>query len=122
MELARIQPGRREGADILGDPNEECDQRPADQQRHAAMEAPDLEVDETASKHEKACQKQNRPKVGDIVMPEKVRIDRPGKDQCSPKWRMVRETEIEKPSRARDIATDTSVHKAGEKWHAAYSQ
>src|SRR3546814_3671442 len=117
--LAGIGPRAREGADILGQPDEQRDKAPADEERHAAMEMERSEPDLTAPEQQRGRREEKPADIVQPVMREEVDVDRGGQRIAGPDGRIARIAEIEDAPDARDIAADCGIHEAREEWHRA---
>src|SRR3546814_12378162 len=117
--LAGIVQRAREGADILGQPDEQRDKAPADEERHAAMEVERAEPDLTAPEQQRGRREEEPADIVQPVIREKVDVDRGGERIAGPDGRIARIAEIEDAPDERDIAADRGINEAREERHRA---
>src|SRR3546814_16267171 len=112
--LAGIGPRAREGADILGQPDEQRDKAPADEERHAAMEVERAEPDLTAPEQQRGRREEEPADIVKPAMREKVDVDRGGERQAGTDGRIGRIAENREAPAARDkIERGTGEERVG---------
>src|SRR3546814_12934953 len=113
--LAGIGPRARESADIFGEPDEQRDQTPADEQRHAAVDVERAEPDLTTPEQQRGRREQEPANIGQPVMCEEIDVDRGGERIAGPHRRVARIAKVENAPDERDIAADCGIHEADRK-------
>jgi len=118
--LVRVLPDAEEGADVLGEPDEEADQHERDQQRHAALAVERAENDGGSGVKPKRAGGDVPAVVADVVMGEEVGVDQQGDQRGHPVGRVMLHLQVEQAPRLDDVAAHGRVHEPREQRNAQH--
>lgn len=110
--LVRVRPGAEKRGDVFCDPDEKADQKVAERDGHGKTLMGDAEVDLRAPEHDEHEHHQHPAKIPDVMMGEKIQVDRRTERSDQKRPRPVCQTDVQPSPRLAQIARHARVHES----------